>query len=116
MTSTSGSQAGGVDDLLRYREEFPGLQRMTHLISHSLGAMPRGVRDRLKEYADLWEERNIRAWGEKWWDMPVSTGNKLARILGAPEGSVVMHQNVSVAQSVLLSCFEFGGKRKSRER
>lgn len=99
------------DELLRYRDEFPGLERMVHLISHSLGAMPRGVRDRLGEYADLWEQRNIRAWAEKWWDMPVTTGDKLAHILGAPEGSVVMHQNVSVAQSVLLSCFDFSGKR-----
>jgi kynureninase len=99
------------DDLLRYRREFPGLDRMIHLISHSLGAMPRGVRDRLREFADLWEARGIRAWEEKWWDMPVTTGNKVARILGAPDGSVVMHQNVSVAQSVLLSCFEFSGRR-----
>jgi len=99
------------DDLLRYREEFPGLARMLHMISHSLGAMPRKVRDRLREYADTWEERNIRAWEEGWWEMALHTGNKLARILGAAPGTVVMHQNVSVAQSVLCSCFDFSGPR-----
>jgi kynureninase len=99
------------DDLLRYRAEFPSLDRQVHLISHSLGAMPRGARTRLLEYADTWEQRSIRAWEEGWWEMPVTTGNKIAAILGAPAGSVVMHQNVSVAQSVLLSAFDFSGRR-----
>jgi len=33
------------DDLLRYRSEFPILERTTYLISNSLGAMPRAVFD-----------------------------------------------------------------------
>ena len=33
-----------MDELLRFREHFPILERVTHLISHSLGAMPRGAR------------------------------------------------------------------------
>jgi len=99
------------DDLLRFRDRFDGLDRVVHLISHSLGAMPRAVRERLREYADTWESRSIRAWEEGWWEMAVATGDKVARILGARPGTVVMHQNVSVAQSVLLSCFDFSGRR-----
>ena len=41
-------------DLLAWREEFPILARSTYLISNSLGAMPRGVYDSLKSYADGW--------------------------------------------------------------
>ena len=41
-------------ELLALRSEFPILQRSTYLISHSLGAMPRGVFDRLREYAEVW--------------------------------------------------------------
>jgi kynureninase len=81
------------------------------MISHSLGAMPRQVYDRLREYADLWATRGIRAWAEGWWDMPVTTGDKIARIIGAEPGSVVMHQNVSVCQSIILSCFHLKQKR-----
>ena len=33
------------DDLLRFRSEFPILERSTYMISNSLGAMPRGVYD-----------------------------------------------------------------------
>jgi kynureninase len=99
------------DALLRWRTEFPILAKTTYLVSHSLGAMPRSVRARLEAFADAWAERGVRAWAEGWWSMPVSTGDKLARIIGAPPGSVVMHQNVSVCQALVLSCFDFRGRR-----
>ncbi len=100
-----------MDELLAYREQFPILAKSTYLINHSLGAMPVGVYKRLNDYAEMWATRGIRAWAEGWWEMPVSTGDKLARILGAPPGSVVMHQNVSVCQSIILSCFDLTGRR-----
>ncbi len=91
------------DDLLKYRSEFPILERAVYLISHSLGAMPRATYDRLHEYADIWATRGVRAWAEGWWDMPVTVGNQVAQIIGADAESVVMHQNVSICQSVILS-------------
>lgn len=100
-----------MDELLAYRKEFPILARTTYMISHSLGAMPRTVYDRLQEYADIWATRGIRAWAEGWWEMPVTTGDKIARIIGADPGSVAMHQNVSVCQSLILSCFDLRQKR-----
>jgi len=98
-------------DLLKWRAEFPILETCTHLISHSLGAMPRRTFDRMTEYADLWNRRGIRAWEEGWWDLPITTGDLLSPILGVEEGSVAMHQNVSVAVGVVLSCFDFTGPR-----
>jgi kynureninase len=92
------------DDLLKYRSEFPILEKAVYLISHSLGAMPRATYDRLHEYADVWATRGVRAWAEGWWDMPVTVGNEVAKIIGADPNTVVMHQNVSVCQSLILSC------------
>jgi len=94
------------DDLLKWRSEFPILERAVYLISHSLGAMPKGTYDQLHEYADLWATRGVRAWAEGWWEMPVTLGDELAQIIGADPGTVVMHQNVSVCQSLILSCFD----------
>ena len=91
------------DNLLKYRSEFPILDKAVYLISHSLGAMPRATYDRLHEYADIWASRGVRAWAEGWWDMPVTIGNELGRIIGADKDSVVMHQNVSICQSLILS-------------
>ncbi len=100
-----------MDELLSYRKDFPILDRTIYMISHSLGAMPVRVYDRLREFADLWATRGIRAWAEGWWEMPVSTGDKVARIIGADPGTVVMHQNVSVCQSLIASCFDLTQKR-----
>jgi kynureninase len=43
--------------------------------------------------------------------MPITVGNILADILGAPHGSITMHQNVAVAEAILASCFDFSGPR-----
>jgi kynureninase len=99
------------DELLKWRGEFPILEKSVYLISHSLGAMPRAAYERLHDYADAWATRGVRAWAEGWWDMPVTVGNAVARIIGAEPGTVVMHQNVSVCQSLVLSCFEPTPKR-----
>lgn len=99
------------DDLLKWRSEFPILDKAVYLISHSLGAMPRETYARLNEYAEMWATRGVRAWAEGWWDMPVTVGNDVGRIIGAERDSVVMHQNVSICQSLILSCFEPTPKR-----
>ena len=88
-----------------YRDRFPILGTCTYLINHSLAAMPAAAEDNLREYARMWRERGIRSWAEGWWEMPVTVGDQLGRILGAPPGSIVMHQNVTVAEAIVLSCF-----------
>jgi kynureninase len=100
-----------VDELLAYRDRFPILADCTYLINHSLAAMPAAAEDRLLEYARMWRERGIRSWGEGWWDMSVTVGDQLGRIMGAPPGSIVMHQNVTVAEMIVLSCFRKPGAR-----
>jgi kynureninase len=102
---------GLTDELLKWREQFPILDKTVYLISHSLGAMPGRTFERLHEYADVWATRGVRAWAEGWWDMPVTLGNEVARIIGADPGTVVMHQNVSICQSLILSCFDPQPKR-----
>src|SRR5580704_1370284 len=96
-----------VDPLLRWRAEFPILDRTLYMISHSLGAMPRRTRDRLQQYADEWDTRSIRAWEEGWWEMPVTVGDLIGKIIGAGPGEVVMQQNVSICQAIVLSCFDW---------
>ncbi|HEY0082909.1 MAG TPA: aminotransferase class V-fold PLP-dependent enzyme [Pyrinomonadaceae bacterium] len=99
------------DELLKWRAEFPILDKTTYLISHSLGAMPRATFDNLQAYAEMWATRGVRAWGEGWWEMPLTIGDEVARIIGAPPATVAMHQNVSVCQSLILSCFDPEARR-----
>jgi kynureninase len=92
-------------ELTEYRDRFPILRETTYLINHSLGAMPAAVEERVNEFARTWRERGIRAWGEGWWELPMTVGDQIGRIIGAPAGSTVMHQNVAVAEAIVLSCF-----------
>jgi kynureninase len=99
------------DDLLRFRPEFPILERTTYMISNSLGAMPRGVYDSVQEYCDTWATSGVRAWEEKWWMMAREVGDAIGAIMNAPAGSVSPQLNVTSCQAIVASCFEFSGKR-----
>ena len=99
------------DQLDSYRDRYPILAETSYLVSHSLGAMPRSARDELNRYADEWATRGVRAWSEGWWETPVTVGDELAPIVGAPPGSIAMVQNVAVAQAVVASCLALAGPR-----
>ncbi len=99
------------DDLLRFRSEFPILERSTYMISNSLGAMPRGVYDSVHSYCDIWASRGVRAWEEHWWMLAREVGDSIGAIMNAPSGSVSLHLNVTSCQAVVASCFDFTGKR-----
>ncbi len=91
------------DPLLAWRAEFPILDTCTYLVSHSLGAMPRGVRAELTQFADEWDRRGVLAWQPSdsdgvpktagWWEIGRETGNLLAPILGVARDTITMHQN-----------------------
>jgi kynureninase len=92
-----------MDDLTRWRDEFPILAKSVYMISNSLGAMPARAARYLAEYAETWATRGVRAWEERWWEMPREIGDKIAWIIGAPQGTVSMHENVTSAHMVALS-------------
>ena len=109
------------DPLLAWRAEFPILDTCTYLVSHSLGAMPRGVRAELTQFADEWDRRGVLAWQPSdsdgvpktagWWEIGRETGNLLAPILGVARDTITMHQNATVAQLIAASCVSFSGAR-----
>ena len=100
-------------DIGYWRSEFPIVETCTYLVSHSLGAMPRRTAQYLQEFADTWSNRGVRAWHEGWWEIGRETGNLLAPILGVPRDSISMHQNVTVAQAIVGSCFGYDGPRRT---
>ena len=102
------------DSLLKWRDEFPILGRCNYLISNSLGAMPRGVYDSLKFYADTWAEHGVGAWGTGWFELPRAVGNKIAPLMGAAPGTVLVHQNASIANSILFGALDFSDPRRDK--
>jgi kynureninase len=110
LTPTRGIVSAA--DIEHWRSEFPIVSTCTYLVSHSLGAMPRRTNDYLQEFADMWSTRGVRAWHEGWWEVGRETGNLLAPILGVAKNTISMHQNVTVAQGIIASCFTYGGPRR----
>ena len=99
------------DPLLAWRPEFPILARKAgYLINNSLGAMPRKAHDHLQAYANKWAEEGVVAWRD-WLPMVSRTADMVGRIIGAPPGTMTMHQNVSTLTAILISALDFGGKR-----
>lgn len=93
--------------LLAYRDEFPTLEDSVHLISHSLGAMPRKAREWASRYLDEWERDSIESWDRHWLPMVREIGDTIADVVGARPGTITMNQNVSTIQSMVASCFDF---------
>jgi kynureninase len=99
-----------IDPLLAWRSEFPILAKSTYLISNSLGAMPARTRGRLNQYADDWSTDGVVAW-EKWLPLVTQVGDLIGKLINAGPGEVLMIQNVSIAESILISALDFSGPR-----
>jgi kynureninase len=99
----------------RRREDFPTLASGIHLLSHSLGPVPRAARESMLAYYDAWEHHTSEdAWASSWWEMSARVGDGIARILGGAPGSVQIQPNASVALSSVISCFDFASKKRNK--
>ena len=92
----------------RRREEFPTLASGIHLLSHSLGPVPRVARESMLAYYDAWEHHTSEdAWASSWWEMSAAVGDRIAKIVGGEPGSVQIQPNASIGLSTVASCFDF---------
>ena len=98
------------DDLLARRDDYPILKTKTYLINNSLGAMHRGVRDRLDEYADLWATEGVVAWST-WLPEMVRVADLVGAVIGAPPSTTVMGQNVATLLGAVVSALDFAAPR-----
>ncbi|MFG2598510.1 kynureninase [Streptomyces sp. NPDC048462] len=85
------------DELAPLRELFT-LDDTVYLDGNSLGALPRHVPARLQEVLTReWGALRIRSWGESgWWTAPERIGDRIAPIVGATAGQIVVGDSTSV--------------------
>jgi kynureninase len=99
----------------RHREEFPTLASGIHLLSHSLGPVPRAARESMLAYCDAWENHTSEdAWATSWWELSRRVGDRIARVLGGASGSVQIQPNASIALATVASCFDFKVSRRNK--
>jgi kynureninase len=99
----------------RRRNEFPTLASGIHLLSHSLGPVPRVTRESMLAYYDAWEHHTSEdAWASSWWEMSAAVGDLIARIVGGESGSVQIQPNASIGLSTVASCFDFQSSDRNK--
>jgi kynureninase len=99
----------------RHRYAFPTLASGIHLLSHSLGPVPRSARESMLAYCDAWENHTSEdAWATSWWELSRQVGDRIARILGGEPGSVQIQPNASIALATVASCFDFKSSKRNR--
>ncbi|MGG7572936.1 kynureninase [Streptomyces sirii] len=90
-------QLDAADPLAAIRDRFT-LDDTVYLDGNSLGALPRAVPGRIAEVIGReWGELRIRSWTESgWWTAPERVGDKIAPLIGAAPGRVVVGDSTSV--------------------
>ena len=86
------------DPLRAKADEFYLPNGQVYLDGNSLGAMPLAARERLQDVVTReWGEELIHSWNDNnWFIQPGRIGDKIARLIGAGEGEVIVSDCVSV--------------------
>ncbi|NNE89930.1 MAG: kynureninase [Silicimonas sp.] len=80
------------------KELFDLPEGVIYLDGNSLGVLPKSVPERLAQVTrDEWGKELIRGWNTaKWMDQPARVGDKLGRLIGAPQGSVMIGDTLTI--------------------
>ena len=103
MTIFSSSRAFATqldqqDSLASYRDQFVvNNPDLIYLDGNSLGRLPKAVIERMKKAVEEeWGTDLIRGWNKGWWESPTRIGEKIASLLVAAEGQVVVGDQTSI--------------------
>ncbi|MFG2194932.1 kynureninase [Streptomyces sp. NPDC048639] len=86
------------DELAAVRDRFALDDAVSYLDGNSLGALPRAVPGRMADVIEReWGRLRIRSWEESgWWTAPERIGDRIAPLIGAASGQVVVGDSTSV--------------------
>lgn len=94
-----------IDSLRHKKDAFQIPEGVIYLDGNSLGVLPKHVPARVAEVVQQeWGTSLIRAWNtHSWIDLPLRTGERIAKLIGAPRGTVVACDSTSVNVFKVLS-------------
>ncbi|NIN63994.1 MAG: kynureninase [Anaerolineae bacterium] len=86
------------DELAPFREAFVFAEPdLIYLDGNSLGRLPhRAVGAMRRAVEEEWGRDLIRGWNASWWDSPTRVGEKIAKLLGAAPGQVIVSDTTSI--------------------
>ncbi|MDX1662871.1 MAG: kynureninase [Candidatus Promineifilaceae bacterium] len=98
LTRAAAQQIDERDPLASFRDRFIiADDRLLYMLGNSLGRLPKAAAERIEHLVHHeWGERLIRSWNESWIDLPAQTGDKIAELLGAGPGEIIIADSTSV--------------------
>lgn len=109
-----------IDPLAEHVDAFvPAPDVVAYLDGNSLGRPLRATRDRVQTFlAEEWGTRLIRSWDERWFDLPLTLGDRLgAAVLGAAAGQTVVADSTTVLLYKLIrAAVDIGATGSERAR
>ncbi|WP_048647544.1 kynureninase [Nitratireductor soli] len=98
LDGTSALEKDRQDPLKAFRDRFVLPEGVIYLDGNSLGAMPAGLGQRIRDVVERqWGERLVRGWNEAGWiDLPARVAAKIARLVGAGDGTIAVGDSTSV--------------------
>jgi selenocysteine lyase/cysteine desulfurase len=103
----SAPQAVEHPELLKYRAEFPILQKKTYLNSCSLGALSQRSINNMNEFMAMWNEWGAHAWYDIWLGEIAKVRQRFATLIGAQLHEVAIAPNVSTALSTIATALDY---------
>src|SRR6185295_3527539 len=94
------------------RAELPIFRNSNYLNSCSLGALSRRSRARVNQCLDIWETRGAAAWYDVWWGALAELRARYGRVVGAPDGSIALHPNISSALTAVAESVDYRRRPK----
>jgi kynureninase len=96
---SSAAELDARDPLAAVRGAFSIPEGVIYLDGNSLGALPLSIAARIDRVIGTeWGERLIRSWNETdWYTLPLSVGDRIAPLLGAGAGEVVVGESTTVS-------------------
>ena len=102
-------------DFTATRAQFDLPEGLIYLDGNSLGPLPRGVPARLQQAAVAeWGQMLITGWNRAgWMELPTRIGDRIARLIGAEAGHVVLGDTLSIkVYQALASALEMNPGRR----
>ncbi|MER6944351.1 kynureninase [Nonomuraea sp. NPDC000554] len=87
------------DPLREFRDEFVLPEGVVYLVGNSLGALPRRTPERVRQAVEQeWGRQLVGGWNHAgWYEQPLTLGDRLAPLIGAGPGQVVVGNTTSIA-------------------
>lgn len=97
LVATDPAALDAADPLASFRDRFaPTEPDIVYLDGNSLGRPTKAALERIAAIGERWATRLIRGWDDGWIDLPTQVGDRLAGVLGASGGEVLVTDSTTV--------------------